>query len=207
MCYLHWSPRPFVWLSTINVTDGLKQAWNPDLLCQASEAWQLLWEVVVSTCLPAVCVLVPELIGDGRRVGSSLRSRGGGILARIFKPKTRFRETDMWASKPSTTVVFKSVLFIVYGNRDRYMDFFPYFCKAKKSKVLKNGKNVQWSLLIFTTNIQWFECNVLTSVYLFMLYPNWCFSTRGSFIPHPLGDIGSVWRHFRLLNSGGATGI
>lgn len=54
-----------MWLSTINVTDGLKQPGNPDLLCQASEAWQLLWKVEVSTCSPAVCSLVPGSIGSG----------------------------------------------------------------------------------------------------------------------------------------------
>lgn len=61
-----------MWLSTINVTDGLKQPGNPDLLCQASEAWQLLWKVEVSTCSPAVCSLVPGSIGSGVAIRGAL---------------------------------------------------------------------------------------------------------------------------------------
>lgn len=61
-----------VQLSTINVTDGLKQPWNPDLLCWASEVWQLLWKVEMSTCPPAVCTLVPELMRNGMVVRAVL---------------------------------------------------------------------------------------------------------------------------------------
>lgn len=60
-----------MWLSTVNVTDGLKQPGSPDLLCQASEAWQLLWKVEVSTCSPAVCSLAPGPIGSVRGYESS----------------------------------------------------------------------------------------------------------------------------------------
>lgn len=153
LCANAWDP--FVWLSTINVTDGPKQPWNPDLLCQASEAWQLLWKVEVSTCPPAVCSLVPGSMGSGHGYKSSCPPALEGEAPRL----------ESWCSKHTWERLIcrltidsqstrhqscrqqwefpMSVLSIVYGNMCLCMLFFPFFKKCQRFRKL----SVQWLLL------------------------------------------------------------
>lgn len=172
MCCLHYKASdPFVWLPTFNMTDGLKWLWNPDLLCHASEAWQLLWKVEVPTCPPAVCTLVPELMGNGHGYKSSspvlpLLAGEASWLESLTSNHILERwicglavESPIWpvymALKPMTTrIVSMSVFSIVHGNIYHICYFFSFF-KVKKSKV-HQSKECAMITFIFTTKIQQF---------------------------------------------------
>lgn len=146
---------------TFNMTGGLKWLWNPDLLCHASEAWQLIWKVEVSTCPPAVCTLATELLGNGHDCKSSspvlplLEGEASWLefLSSNHILERRIRglavESPIWpvymALKPMTTlIVSMCAFFYCIWKYISYTLFFFSFFKVKKSKVHQSQKNVQW---------------------------------------------------------------